>query len=83
MQLDIITMVAEIKETLKKYFKNLEDNDIQSSAIFLDPPLFKKYGFSNFDKFETCEINLRRKPQQINDQTSNEPVEKVPTISIP
>lgn len=44
-------MATEKKQTLNKYFKNLEDNDIQSQAIFLDPR-FKKYGFSSSDKFE-------------------------------
>lgn len=53
MQIEIVEMATEIKTTLNKYFKNLESNNIQSQAILLDPR-FKKYGFSNPDKFETC-----------------------------
>lgn len=84
MQRGIISMAAEIKTTLDKYFKNLEDHDIQSQAIFLDPR-FIKYGFSSNTKFDTCKINLGRKLQQINIETSNDPVEigpSRPTTSI-
>jgi len=78
---DIISMAAEIKATLDKYFKNLEDNDVQSQAIFLDPR-FKKYGFSSIDKFESCKINMGRKIQDINVRMSNDPVEDDQTTSI-
>jgi len=33
---NVNVMALEIKSTLNKYFKNLESNDIQSQAIFLD-----------------------------------------------
>jgi len=33
---NVKAMALEIKSTLNKYFKNLESNDIQSQAIFLD-----------------------------------------------
>lgn len=81
MQRDIISMAAEIKATLDKYFKNLEGNDVQSQAIILDPR-FKKYGFSSDHKFETCKVGLERKLQDINVQMPNEPVEECPTTSI-
>ncbi|XP_016661483.1 zinc finger BED domain-containing protein 1-like [Acyrthosiphon pisum] len=81
MQRDIISMAAELKATLDKYFKNLEGNDVQSQAIILDPR-FKKYGFSSDHKFETCKVGLARKLQDINVQMPNEPVEERPTTSI-
>jgi len=81
MQRDIISMAAEIKATLDKYFKNLEGNDVQSQAIILDPR-FKKYGFSSDHKFETCKVGLARKIQDINVQMPNEPVEECPTTFI-
>ncbi|CAI6353169.1 unnamed protein product [Macrosiphum euphorbiae] len=81
MHRDIISMAAEIKATLDKYFKNIEENYVQSQAILLDPR-FKKYGFSSNNKFETCKVSLGRKLQEINVQNmSNEPVEELPTTS--
>lgn len=63
-------MALEIK-TLNKYFKNLESNDIQSQAIFLDPR-FKKYGFANIEKFEACKIIMGRKLSNLDKNNSND-----------
>jgi len=67
----IIQMASEIKKTLFNYFKNLEDNEIQAQSIILDPR-FKKFGFSNENKFQISKTNLQQKLQSLN--IENEPV---------
>lgn len=59
---------------MEKYFKTLEDNEVQSQAIFLDPR-FMKHGFSSNDKFELCKSYLVRKLQNLNVQIPNDIIE--------
>lgn len=75
-------MALEIKLTLNKYFKNLESNGIQSQAIFLDPR-FKKYGFSNIDKFEACKITMGRQLSNLDINNSNVTKNVTSATSIP
>lgn len=79
---EVISMALAIKTTLSKYFKNVEDNDIQSQAIFLDPR-FKKYGFSSYDKFEACKNYLGRKLACLDVEDSNLTENVIETTSIP
>ena len=79
---NVNAMALEIKSTLNKYFKNLESNDIQSKAIFLDLR-FKKYGFANIDKFEACKITMGRKLSNLDINNSNVTESVTSAISIP